>query len=79
MRTISLCSRRTALAIQNHWIGSMKNEVEKHLMGKNINGNSSMFKLIADDIEGTLSAVRGKKLRRGKGEDGLAKKKAKLI
>ena len=64
--------------IQNHW-NSSKFKVERHLKGKNINGNSSMFKLIADDIEGTLSAVRGKKLRRGKGEDGLAKKKAKLI
>jgi len=75
MRTISLCSRRTDKAIQKHW-RKMKNKVEKYLMGKNINGNSSMFDekgryLIGDDIDGTLSAVRNdldKMRRRGKGK-----------
>ena len=67
MRTISLCSRRTDNAIKNHW-NSSKFKVERHLKGKNINGNSSMFKLIADDIEGTLTAVRVKKSGRGKGK-----------
>ena len=51
----------------------MKKKVEKYLMGKNINGNSSMFDekgryLIGDDIEGTLSAFRVKKSGRGKGK-----------
>ena len=57
----------------------MKNKVEKNLMDKNVNGNSSMFDangrcLFADDIEGTVSAVRndlGKKGMRGKGKKTL--------